>query len=100
MCTQRLRLVLRVKLTTNEPWVDLMRQFYHFHKLTVRRNPTKHQPFPFQGLAILRIKLVTMTMAFADFLRVAVDLPNERVRRKSAGPRPKAHRATQLLNSH
>src|SRR5690348_2011652 len=78
---QWLRVVFRMKLATDEPRMDVARQLDHLHELAVRRDAAEHQPIALQTLPKLRIDLVTMAMAFADFFCATVNILDQRTRR-------------------
>ncbi len=66
MRIQGLRLVFRMKLTTEKPRVFIARELNYFNELPIGRNTAKNQTGAFQSLAKLRIKLVTMPVALAN----------------------------------
>jgi hypothetical protein len=59
------RFKFRVELTTEKP--GMIRQFYDFNQLLVRRQSSKSQPLTAENFPKLVVELITMSMALVDF---------------------------------
>ena len=98
MGVERLRLVFRVKLATDKPWVSIARQLDHLDKLAIGRHTAKHQTFIFEALAKLRIELVTMSMALSNGVFI-VNSFREGAAAKLAGIGSETHCPTEVLDA-
>src|SRR5262245_49436487 len=100
MSVEGLRLVLRMKLTTNKPGMCFARQLNHLDKLSVGRNTAEDQTFSFEYLAKLGIAFITMTMKLAAIIGALVHFLDRRAWREFAGPGAEAHRAAEFFNTN
>src|SRR5271165_6732382 len=95
MRLQRLRLELRMKLTTNI--MRVVRKLDHLHISPVRRRPRNSQSASRQRFFILAVEFITMPMPLAD-LKLAVNPVRQSSRLDLASPRAQPHGPTQFLH--
>src|SRR3982750_2075705 len=89
-----------MKLAGYKIRVFVARQLYDFDEFPVRRHPAKDHAFVLEGAAEFRVEFVSVTVAFADLLRTAVNLACKGVRLQTASPLAKAHCPTQLIHAN